>query len=297
MCNPQKNLLTLLTVVMFMSNAFSQAGNSKIANRLKPLAQTRQYHFIHFLPDTALAMLVAERLNKPITEKVTVKELASIKGYFQVWPSQVASLKGIGYLIGIDSFDCNKNDVTVLPAEIGQLKNLVWLDLTKAFSLESIPEDIGKLKKLKYLGIALTEVKVIPKEIGNLINLQSLELCCNTLTSIPKEIGNLTNLTDLDIHSNNIGKLPDEICNLTSLTSLDISYCGLKKLPENIGNLRKLEILNLFSNDIKHLPNSIVQLSNLTSLNVYDNFALSEGYKKHLPKLLKLKYQNTGKTN
>lgn len=282
-----KPLILLFAFTILFSKTFSQANNATTAKYSKPVGQRLQYNFIHFFPDTALATLVAEKLNRQITDKVTVKELASIKGEFQAAGERILSLKGIGYLIGLESLSTYKNGVTTLPSEIGRLKNLVYLDLTKAFELKTIAPQIGKLKKLKYLGLALTEVDFIPSEIGNLTNLQTFSLCCNNLTSIPREIGNLKNLIDLDIHSNSVKTLPDEICNLTSLTSLDISYCDLTKLPQNIGNLKQLQTLNLFSNDIKFLPRSIIHLDNLSSLNVYDNYELSEGYKKYLPKLLK----------
>lgn len=283
--NRCKILLTL-TFLAFSTLTYSQSSKNKASldNR-----QNLPSNFIKFFPDTSLALLIAERLNKKVTDNVTIKELASIKGYFEVGPGEVSSLKGIGYLIGIDSFNCYKNEVTEIPAEFGNLVNLRSLDLCKAFSLKKITAQIGKLKHLNYIRLCLTEITAIPKEIGNLTELRTLWLCCNSLTEIPKEIGRLKNLQDLDIHSNNIKNLPDEICNLTSLTKLDISHCGLEKLPDNIGNLKELEILNLFNNDLRNLPQSIKLLDNLSNLNVFDNFKLSESYKKYLPKLLKKK--------
>lgn len=276
-----------LTIFSFLSFAYSQTSkSSKVASHS---TQKQSTNFIKFFPDTSLALLVAAKLNKKITDNVTIKELATIKGYFEVGPGEVSNLKGIGYLIGIDSFNCYKNEVTEIPAEIGNLINLKSLDLCKAFSLAKIPTQIGKIKHLKYIRLSLTEVKTLPKEIGNLTELETLLVCCNSLTEIPKEIGNLKKLIVLDIHSNSFKTIPNEICNLTSLTSLDISYCGLKKLPENLGNLKQLQTLNLFNNDLKYLPKSIKLLNNLSYLNVFDNYNLSESYKKYLPKLLKHK--------
>ena len=282
----RRKILLALTFLAFSTLTISQNSKSKVSLHNR---QNQPSNFIKFFPDTSLALLVAERLNKKITDNVTIKELASIKGYFEVGPGEVSNLKGIGYLIGIDSFNCYKNEVTEIPAEFGNLVNLKSLDLCKAFSLKKIPTQIGKLKHLSYIRLCLTELTAIPKEIGNLTELQTLWLCCNSLTEIPKEIGRLKNLQDLDIHSNNIKSLPDEICNLTSLTSLNISYCGLEKLPDNIGNLKELESLNLFNNNLRQLPRSIKFLDNLSNLNVFDNYKLSESYKKYLPKLLKKK--------
>jgi Leucine-rich repeat (LRR) protein len=269
--------------------SYSQVDNKKGTNHFDNISHSQTNNFIKFFPDTALAIFVAGKLNKEISDNVTTKELASIKGDFDIGTEEVSSLKGIGYLTGIDTFHCDKNEVTEIPAEIGKLTNLQYLDLCKAFELKKIPKEIGLLKNLKMIRLSLTEVSSIPKEIGNLSQLRILWISSNNLTEIPKEIGNLTNLVDLDIHSNNIPEIPNEICNLTSLTSLNISYCGLKQLPENIGNLKELKSLNLFKNDLKYLPKSIINLDKLSYLNVYDNFKLSESYKTYLPKLLRKK--------
>ena len=277
-------LLTFISLIIFAvpSYLYSQNNKTEIADTTKS-----SKNFINFFPDTSLALLVAERLNKTITDNVTTGELSNIKGYFEIGPGDVSSLKGIGFLKGVDSLDCYKNEVTELPDEIGNLSNLKSLDLCKAYGLSKIPSQIGRLKHLKYIRLVLTEVKVIPKEIGNLTELRTLLLSCDSLTEIPKEIGNLKKLVELDIHSNSFKSLPNEICNLTSLRSLDISHCGLESLPENIGNLKHLKTLNLFNNDLRRLPQSINKLDNLSYLNVYDNFKLNESYKKYLPKLLK----------
>lgn len=279
-------LLLLFKLILLTSLTYSQTS---IATKVLNNKRQSKENFIKFFPDTNLALIVAEKLNKKITDYITPKELATIKGYFEVGPGEVSNLKGIGYLIGIDSFNCFKNEVTELPAEFGNLINLKSLDLCKAFVLNKIPVQIGRLKKLTYIRLCLTEITSLPKEIGNLTELRTLWLCCNNLTEIPKEIGNLKKLKDLDIHSNNIKTLPNEICNLTSLTSLNISYCILKKIPENIGNLKALKTLNLFGNNVKYLPKSIQNLHQLTYLNVFDNYNLNENYKTYLPKLLKKK--------
>lgn len=280
----RQKIFLILSFLTFSTFVYSQKPKSKVSLHNR---QNQSGNFIKFFPDTCFASLVAEKLNKKITDIVTVKELASINGEFEVGPGEVSNLKGIGYLVGIESFICYKNEVTELPAEFGNLVNLTSLDLCKAFSFKKNPAQIGKLKHLSYIRLCLTEITTIPKEIGNLTELTTLWICCNHLTEIPKEIGKLKNLQELDIHSNNIKRLPDEICNLTSLTTLDISHCGLEKLPDNIGNLKELKTLNLFNNNLRQLPQTIKLLDNLSNLNVFDNYKLSESYKKYLPKLLK----------
>lgn len=249
--------------------------------------QDQRFNFSHYFPDTTLANFVAERLHKKATDPVSPNELASIRGDFNIGVIPISDLKGIGYLTGIDSFHCYKNDVTELPAEIGKLRSLKYLDLTKSFELKKLPKEIGDLQQLTMISLSLTEVEKIPKEIGRLKHLKTLWICCNKIKEIPKEIGDLSELEELDISSNKIKVLPPEINSLRSLRILLLAHCGLSSLPENIGNLKNIENLNLFGNNLKYLPKSIANLSQLKRLNVYDNFQLNENYKNYLPTQLR----------
>ena len=104
------------------------------------------HNFLRFFPDTAFAQFVAGKLNKKVTDNTTTTELANIKGDFDIGVVPVSDLKGIGFLTGIDTFHCYKNDVTEIPSEIGKLRNLKYLDLCKAFALKKLPKEIGQVK-------------------------------------------------------------------------------------------------------------------------------------------------------
>lgn len=236
-------------------------------------------------PDPYLAEAVAGILNKNINDAVTAEELAGYTGNLNCPPGELSDLSGIGYLTGLTSINCTKNEVKTIPAEIKELVNLETLDFGKAYSLEAIPAEIGALKNLKYARFYLTSITSIPKEIGKLKNLRGLQLGANSIQSVPKEIGNLKKLQWLDLHYNHIDSIPESICNLTDLRNLDLSHNEISKLPANMGNLTKLESLNLFNNKIKHLTKTMAKLINITDLNVYDNFTLSEDYKNFMPKL------------
>lgn len=250
--------------------------------------------FRDFFPDADLALQVAGRLKKKVTDSVTAAELAGIHGEFMTG-FETADLTGIGYLTGIEIFSNSKNDVKEIPAEIGRLTNLVYLDLNKSYELRKIPREIGNLKKIHMIRLSLTQVSDIPSSIGNLTEMDTLWICCNMLSGIPKEIGKLKKLRWLDIHSAHLPTIPDEICNLSNLEILDISYSDLQRLPDKIGNLKNLRTLNLFKNNLHTLPKSIARMDKLAHLNVYDNFKLSEAYKKYLPLQLRQKSEQVKK--
>lgn len=239
--------------------------------------------FTKFFPDPVLAQIVADTLHKDVTGTITKEELAAYTGELVCLPGDLSDLSGIGYLTGLTSLSCSKNNVKKIPPEIKNLVNLEILNFGKSYSVEVIPPEIGSLKKLKNMSFYLTSITTVPKEIGNLKNLTVLVLGANQIESVPKELGRLTKLQCLDLHANKLTSLPDGIYNLTDLRELDLSHNTLSSLPSNFGSLTKLTSLNLFNNKIKSLPKSMTNMLYLDSMNVYDNYELSENYRNFMP--------------
>ena len=70
--------------------------------------------------------------------------------------------------------------------------------------LTSLPESIGKLKKLQIIELRDNELETLPESIGSLNKLANLFLNNNNLKVLPKSLANLTNLTRLELSGNNI---------------------------------------------------------------------------------------------
>jgi hypothetical protein len=87
-------------------------------------------------------------------------------------------------LTKLTSLDLYCNQLTALPAEIGNLTNLVFLDL-------------------RY-----NQLTALPAEIGNLRAMRSLELDGNALKALLPEIGQLTALTGLNAPGNPLPEPP-----------------------------------------------------------------------------------------
>ena len=83
-----------------------------------------------------------------------------------------------------------------IPAEIGGLTNLKYLDLSGNRLTGGIPSEIGDLRNLQVLNLGATGVGgEIPPEIGKLYNLEELRLYNNAIGgSIPPELGELPKL-------------------------------------------------------------------------------------------------------
>lgn len=133
--------------------------------------------------------------------------------------------------------------INVLPKEIGNLTNLIVLDL-RLNSINKLPPEIGKLKNLRLLDLGGNKLDSLPNEIINLINLRKLHLGGSPLKNLPEEIRKLIKLEKLNL--------------------LDIQGCQITELPLEISklkNLKELRIMcNILSNDEKQkikklLPN------------------------------------------
>ena len=161
-----------------------------------------------------------------------------------------------------------------IPAELGDLANLEWLDLGRNALTGSIPPELAKLTNLETLDLAYGENALsgsIPPELGNLTNLTWLRLAGNTLSgSIPQELGQLGNLQRLDLDHNELsGSVPSWLGNLTNLHALDLAGNQLSgSIPPELGKLTNLQSwLLLFNNQLSGpIPPELGDLAKLEEL-------------------------------
>lgn len=136
-----------------------------------------------------------------------------------------------------------------------------WDKNTVLFS-GSIPAEIGNLTKLRFLDFARAGFEgELPSSIGNLKSVTRLDLSENRLSgSIPSSIGELQNVEWLALCNNLFtGSIPDEICNAKSLQFFSVSDNKLTgSIPAEIGNLPELRDLRFENNMITgSLPSSL----------------------------------------
>lgn len=163
-----------------------------------------------------------------------------------------------------------------LPVEIGNMNDLIALDLRSNNLTGNIPVELGDLINLTFLNLGDNQLGGnIPVEIGNLINLTILNLFYNQLGgSIPNEIGNLINLNELILSYNQLsGTIPSELGNLANLTELRLRENQLiGSIPIELGNLINLEILSVSENQLSSsIPAELGNLTELTDLILYNN--------------------------
>ncbi|GLJ28832.1 hypothetical protein SUGI_0568240 [Cryptomeria japonica] len=131
------------------------------------------------------------------------------------------------------------------------------LDLSRT-ALQSLPKNMGCLKRLVYLGLSFLPLKRLPNSVTAVKNLQILDLYRSDITQLPSGISKLTSLKLLDVSfCKHLQCMPYGISRLTSLEYLDAfassniqwNKCRRDRLPiSDLGTLNKLKRLGLHNN-------------------------------------------------
>ncbi|KAG4983243.1 hypothetical protein JHK82_028079 [Glycine max] len=160
-----------------------------------------------------------------------------------------------------------------------ELQNMEYLDLSRnLFPDSQIPEQMGNFKNLRYLNLSdLSFVGGIPSQLGNLSKLEYLDLKRIFVGgAIPSQLGNLSKLRYVDLAGNSLsGEIPFQwVTSLSSLTTLDLSSFGnlsvdtISSLFDSHSNLStSLSILDLSNN---MLTSSTFQLLFNYSINLQE---------------------------
>jgi len=194
------------------------------------------------------------------------------------------------------------NNLTgTIPAELGDLGNLVELYLYYNNLTGSIPSSLGGLSSLTTLMLYSNQLSgAIPPELGNLTALTYLSLYLNNLSgSIPTQLGNLSNLLFLHLQNNQLsGSIPTSLGNLTHLLELELRGNYLEgTIPAELGNITSLMFLGLDANSLTgNIPPQLGSLSNLYHLHLYSN-QLEGEIPPELGNLSNLQYLNLGQNN
>ncbi len=162
-------------------------------------------------------------------------------------PSELGNLAALEYL------NLGGNQITGLPAQIGQLTDLVSLTLNNN-NLSSLPNGIGSLSALEYLNLNYNPITALPGTIGQLTQLVSLSVYDNQLTTLPASVGQMSNLENLFLYRNPLTSLPDQLAQAPKLRGLFVQDTPLTGLPETLSQVATLEFLNASNAQLESLP-------------------------------------------
>ncbi|WJX87721.1 hypothetical protein P8452_69879 [Trifolium repens] len=173
-------------------------------------------------------------------------------------PNSIANFSG-----QLNQFYIGGNQITGnIPAGLGNLINLIGLDLEFNLLSGSIPSSLGNFKKIQSLTLNVNKLSgKIPSSLGNLSQVFQLDLSNNMLEgNIPPSIGNCQMLQYLDLSNNHLsgpflgkslGAMPSSLASLKGLRCLDLSQNNLSgSIPEGLESIPVLQYLNISFNKL-----------------------------------------------
>ncbi|XP_078156586.1 disease resistance protein RPM1-like [Carex rostrata] len=197
------------------------------------------------------------------------------------------------------------NDVSsspLLSMVFDKSRYLTVLDLV-GLPIETVPNAIGDLFNLHYLGLRETKVKCLPKSIKKLQNLQTLDLWLSQIQNLPDGIVELKKLRHLfaevevdptyrSFRTRTGISLPKGIFYLKDLQTIQALESNAMVVRElgNLTQLRSFRIMNVKENHSVELCKSLSKMSFLSflSINASDEEEILQLEGLNLPQLQKL---------
>ena len=156
-------------------------------------------------------------------------------------------------------------DLDRFPVEIMDLSDtLEILDLSRN-RLSTLPDDFGKLKKLRILFLSENDFEVFPEVLADCPNLTMIGFKSNKISHIPENAFPLKTQW-LILTDNKIKTLPESIGELTQLQKCMLAGNNISILPDTMASCRSLELLRLSANDLEKLPRWLFELPRLSWL-------------------------------
>ncbi|NXE80934.1 LRCH1 protein, partial [Cochlearius cochlearius] len=130
--------------------------------------------------------------------------------YLNLSRNQLSSLPPCLCGLPLKVLIASNNKLGSLPEEIGQLKQLMELDVS-CNEITALPQQIGQLKSLKELNVRRNYLEVLPQELVQL-PLVKFDFSCNKVLVIPICFRKMVQLQVLLLENNPLQSPPAQIC-------------------------------------------------------------------------------------
>ncbi|KAL4286154.1 TMV resistance protein N-like [Arachis ipaensis] len=186
------------------------------------------------LSSDTLATLILDRC----TNLGTVKGEKHLKSLKNISVSGCSSLKEFAVSSDlIENLDLSNTEIETLDTSIGNLPNLIWLNL-EGLKLKQLQKELCFLTSLKELKLSYSGLVIDKQQLHVLFDgLRSLQILhlkdCANLFEFPDNIGTLLKLQELKLDGSSVRSLPTSIKHLLVLEILSLKNCReLLSLPE-----------------------------------------------------------------
>ncbi|QSI33549.1 protein kinase [Variovorax sp. RKNM96] len=169
-----------------------------------------------------------------------------------------------GRLAGATRLDLSCG-LTKFPREIfGLADSLETLNLS-GNALDALPDDLGRLHKLRVLFCSDNRFTVLPESIGGCHGIDIVGFKANRIASVPPN-ALPPSLRWLILTDNQIEELPDTLGHCTRMQKLMLAGNRLSRLPDSMAALQRLELLRVSANRFEALPEWLLLLPRLSRL-------------------------------
>ncbi|XP_061579271.1 leucine-rich repeat and calponin homology domain-containing protein 1 isoform X6 [Cololabis saira] len=207
----------------------------------------------HDLSDTVEADLSKNRLTDVPSEVCHLVALETLNLYhncIRTIPDNIISLQSLTSLnlsrnqlsalptclcgLPLRVLNASNNKLVSLPETIGQLHNLMELDIS-CNEITALPRHIGRLKALRELNVRRNLLCVLPEDLAEL-PLVKFDFSCNKVSTIPVCYRNMKQLQSLQMENNPLQSPPAQICikgKVHIFKYLSIEACRSEKMPDS----------------------------------------------------------------
>jgi len=169
-----------------------------------------------------------------------------------------------GELTGVTKFSLSCGLETFPPEILNLADSLEILDLSNN-KLSALPDDFGRLKKLRILFLSENAFKKMPKVLVQCTELTMIGFKSNQISHFPENALPLK-VQWLILTDNKIEKLPDSMGKLAKLQKCMLAGNRLQALPNSMAACKNLELLRISANQIEKLPSWLFELPRLSWL-------------------------------
>lgn len=174
-----------------------------------------------------------------------------------------------GRLAGATRLDLSCG-LTDFPREVFALADTLEVLNLSGNALESLPDDLGRLHRLRVLFCSDNRFTELPAAIGQCGQLDIVGFKANRIRSVPPA-ALPPSLRWLILTDNAIDALPASIGQCTRLQKLMLAGNRLQALPDALANCRQLELVRLAANRFEALPAVLTTLPRLAWLAMAGN--------------------------
>uniref|UniRef100_F7E053 Leucine rich repeats and calponin homology domain containing 1 n=1 Tax=Ornithorhynchus anatinus TaxID=9258 RepID=F7E053_ORNAN len=222
-----------------LDEAANSGGLNLSARKLKEFP--RPSAPAHDLSDTVQADLSKNKLTEVPMELCHFVSLETLNLYhncIKVIPEAIINLQMLTYL------NLSRNQLSSMPASLCGLPLKVLIASNN--KLGSLPEEIGQLKQLMELDVSCNEITALPQQIGQLKSLRELNVRRNYLKALPQELVDLP-LVKFDFSCNKVLAIPICFRGMKQLQVLLLENNPLQSPPAQICIKGKVHIFKYLS--------------------------------------------------